>query len=410
MENAMNLLEKYAELVITVGVNIRKGQGLFIKSGPDTYSFARLAAEAAYRHGAAYVHIDIADQMLAKTRIECQDEQAVSYVPDFITQTHRSLLQEDWAYLRIDNTEDRDALSEAPARRLSAMQGAVRKTLADFYSSLMRHEHAWCVVCAPGPQWAKQVLSDDAVTEDLWKILIPILKLDAEDPQEAWRSFGRLLKERAEYLTSLDIDSLHFSGGETDLTIGLSSQALWIGGGDKLGDGRLFFPNIPTEEVFTVPDFRRVDGVLATTRPVTVLGKQVYGARIEIRGGEAVSWSAEKGEDVLDEFFRIDAGARRLGEIALVDESSPLARSGCSFHSILYDENASCHAAFGAGYPSCLKNHTQLSGEGDLLREGCNTSLTHVDFMIGSPETNLTAKLRNGTSVAVMRRGLFVKD
>jgi aminopeptidase len=403
----MHYITEYAELIIAVGVNIRTGQNLFIKTGPGTYSFARILAETAYRKGAGYVHIEIHDAKLFKARIENQSDLLLKMIPDFILQQHKEFLKDDWAYIRIDNTEDRKVLEDAPADKLNGMQTEIRKKLDWFYSSLMRHDHAWCVVCAPGDAWAQSILGPQATAEDLWKILLPILKLPGGNAVEAWKQFGALLEDRCSLLNSMHIKTLHLKDSGTDLRIGLHEKALWIGGGDALPDGRWFFPNLPTEEIFSVPDFRTVEGHITTTRPVTVLGKQVIGASISLRNGQVDDFSAESGQDVLEEFFSIDTGSRRLGEIALVDESSPIAQSGISFNSILYDENASCHIAFGAGYPTCLSNNQQLLTDEELLQYGCNVSVTHVDFMIGSSTMNITAELRDGTSRTLMRNGSF---
>ncbi len=403
----MHYITEYAELIIAIGVNLRTGQNLLIKTGPDTYSFAQLLAETAYRKGAGYVYIEIHDQKLFKARIENQNDILLKYIPDFTLHQHKEFLKDDWAYIRIDNTEDRKVLEDAPADKLNNMQTEIRKKLDWFYGSLMRHEHAWCVVCAPGDGWARSILGPQANAEDLWKIMLPILKLPGGNAVDDWKQFGTVLENRCNLLNSMHIKVLHLKDSGTDLRIGLHEKAVWIGGGDALPDGRWYFPNLPTEEIFSVPDFRTVEGHISTTRPVTVLGKQVMGASITLCDGQVTDFSAESGQDVLEQFFSIDIGARRLGEIALVDESSPIAQSGISFNSILYDENASCHIAFGAGYPTCLSNQKLLKTDEDLLLHGCSVSITHVDFMIGSSTMNITAELRDGTSRIIMKNGSF---
>ncbi|MBL7005464.1 MAG: aminopeptidase [Spirochaetia bacterium] len=403
----MKYLEEYAELVIKTGINLKTSQNVCIKTGPGTYYFAQMLAETAYKLGAGYVHIEIHDQKLIKTRINNQITEQLAKLPDFIINQHTEYIRDDWAYIRIDNTEDRNELADSDSDRLAIHQTTVRKKLSDFYTSLMRHEHAWCVICAPGKNWAKDILGESAAENDLWEILIPILKLGSGNAAAKWKTFGKLLKKRCSYLNDLKIDELHLSDSGTDLTIKLMQSAVWIGGSDILSDGREFFPNIPTEEIFTVPDFRGVNGFVSTTRPVNVLGKQVVNAKIFIEDGVVTRFSAEQGEDILEKFFSIDEGAKRLGEIALVDETSPISEVDVIFDSTLYDENASSHIAFGAGYPSCLSNHADLNSDNDLLENGCNTSVTHVDFMIGSPGISVTAKLRDGGTVQLMHKGKF---
>ncbi|NQU80746.1 MAG: aminopeptidase [Bacteroidetes bacterium] len=403
----MKYLNDYAELVIKTGINLKPGQNICIKTGPDTYSFAQTLSETAYKLGAGYVFIEIHDQKLIKTRVDNQNKKQLAELPDFIIQQHAEYVEKDWAYIRIDNTEDRDQLSETDSGKLTIHQTSIREKLTDFYSSLMRHEHAWCVICAPGKNWAKSVLGDTATENDLWEILIPILKLGSGNAASRWEEFGKILKKRCSYLNGLGISELHLTDSGTDLTIKMVPSAVWIGGSDTLSDGREFFPNIPTEEIFSVPDLRGVNGFVSTTRPVTVLGKQVIDAKIHLKDGVVYKYSAKQGEDILDNFFSIDDGAKRLGEIALVDETSPISVSDVIFNSTLFDENASCHIAFGAGYPSCLSNHSDLLSDDDLLANGCNTSVTHVDFMIGSPKISITAKLRDGGSAELMKQGKF---
>jgi len=403
----MKYLKEYAELVVKTGINLKIDQNVCIKTGPDTYYFAQILSETAYKLGAGYVYIEIHDQKLIKTRVDIQNKKQLANLPDFIIKQHTEYLDNDWAYIRIDNTEDRDQLSEADSEKLTIHQTSIREKISDFYSSLMRHEHAWCVICAPGKNWAKSVLGETAAAEDLWNLLIPILKLGSGNAAFLWKELGENLNKRCNYLNNLGIGELHLTDSDTELTIKMVPNALWMGGSDTLVDGREFFPNIPTEEIFSVPDFREVNGFVSTTRPVTVMGKQVINAKIYIKDGVVYKFSAEQGEDILEKFFSIDEGAKRLGEIALVDETSPISVSDVIFNSTLYDENASCHIAFGAGYPTCLSNHADLVTDDDLLSNGCNTSVTHVDFMIGSPEISITATLGDGRSVEIMKQGKF---
>ena len=403
----IQLLAEYAELVIKLGINLKHGQNVCIKTGPDTYSFAQILSETAYKLGAGYVYTEIYDQKLIKTRANYQNKEQLAELPDFIMKQHSEYTDKDWAYIRIDNTEDREQLSETDSEKLTIHQTSIREKLSSFFSSLMRHEHAWCVICAPGNNWARSILGESASASDLWKIIAPILKLGSGNAVSQWVKYGKILKERSSYLNGLDIEELHIMDSGTDLSIKLVNSAQWIGGTETLPDGREFFPNLPTEEIFTVPDFRGVNGFVSTTRPVTVLGKQVIGAKIHLKDGIVNDFSAEQGEDILAQFFSIDDGTKSLGEIALVDESSPIAVSDVIFHSTLYDENASCHIAFGAGYPSCLSNHAELHTDKDLRNNGCNISVTHIDFMIGSPEIIITARLRNGCSVELMYKGKF---
>lgn len=409
MKKIDQLIRDYARLVVENGVCLYAGQCLKIKTGYDTYWFAQAIAQYAYEKGAQFVHIAIDDLQLVRKRIETQTEQMLAVVPDYLKQADYEMLAKDWAYVRIDNTEDRHWLSDAPPERLGAYKTAVIESSKIYSQSLMRHEHPWCVVCAPGNRWAKTVVGEGAVQDDLWPVLAPILRLDTDDPCRAWREHAALLNKRCEYLTALQIDSLQFTSEHTNFTIGFRKEHRWAGGGDLLPNGNVFLPNIPTEEVFTTPDRLTANGQVTTTRPFSVMDAWVEDATFIFKDGKVTSYTARVGQDLLDRFFAIDEGASYIGEVALVDEASPIAQTKKVFSSILYDENASCHLALGSGYPSCLTNAKELYNEQLLLQAGCNSSLVHMDFMIGSDDMDISATTRAGNHVPIMRAGRFVQ-
>ena len=410
MKSIEQLIADYARLVVESGVRLYKGQSLMIKTGYDTYYFARAIAESAYDHGALLVQIEIDDPFLTRKRTDTQSVEELSNVPDFLRQMDYEMMVKDWAYVRIDNTEDRHWLAEAKAEGLSALRSALSKSGTLYRNSRMRHEHPWCVICAPGPVWAKRILGEQATVEDLWTLLEPILKLDAPDPAQAWQEHSDNLVKRGEWLNSLAIETLRFQSAKTDLTIGFRPEHLWLGGGDPLPNGNWFLPNIPTEEVFTTPDFTTANGFVATTRPVSVMDSLVEDVVLTFAHGKVVACTARVGQQIMDRFLQMDAGASLLGEVALVDEDSPIALSGKIFGSILFDENASCHLALGAGYPSCLRDSVKLTSEKHLREAGCNTSLVHTDFMIGSEDMRITAKTRDGRFVTIMENGRFLEN
>ena len=407
MRSIEQYAKEYAKLVIESGVVLRNGQSVHIRTGYDNYQFARLLAQTANRSGALHVVIDIDDPQLTKTKIESQSIEELTIFPDYQKQIDYEMMAKDWAFIRIDNTEDRHWLEDVDASKLSAMRKAASKWGAIYRQSRMRHEHPWCVICVPGPVWAKKVLGEQATVELLWETVAPILRLDTDDPSLAWKEHANMLDMRSKRLNSLNISSLHFTAKETDLTIGFRKEHLWVGGGDPLPNGTWFLPNIPTEEVFSVPDMHTAEGIVRTTRPVSVMDSLVEDVVLEFNSGRVVSCTARVGQKVMDNFLAIDEGATRLGEVALVDENSPIARSKKVFGSILYDENASCHLALGAGYPSCLSNSASLTTDEQLKQAGCNTSLTHTDFMIGSADMDIVAHTREGKKVVIMKDGQF---
>ncbi len=401
------LLHAYAELVIKKGVALYKGQNLNITTGYKNYEFACILAEAAYKTGASYVAVDVVSNLLTKVRIENSEEDGLEYVPEFSSQKYAQMCAEDWAFVRIDDTEELDTLSGVPVSSLGIYEKALRKSKHIFYKNLLGNKITWCVICAPGPQWAAYVTGGE--DEDaLMDVLKPVLRLNTDDPLNAWKEHGEKLIERRAKLNAMRLQSLRFQSEGTDLKIGLIGTSRWKGGPSHTLDGRQFSANIPTEEVFTTPDYRLTEGRVRVTRPLKVLETIVEGASFVFQEGKVTDFTAEKGADVLEQYFAIDEGAKQLGEVALVGSDSPLTKSGKLFGSILYDENASCHIALGSGYPSCLSNMNELHGDNDLKEAGCNISLVHTDFMIGSGSTKVIGVESDGKEVVIMENGLFV--
>lgn len=401
------LLDTYADLVIRKGINLQKNRSVAIMTGPGTYYFARALSKSAYRHGALFVQVLLDDLDVLSERLQNQDEEQLKHNPAFIRALDYEMCAEQWSYIRIDSTEDRLDHGPLDQQKNQLYGTAKREFSATRFKKTMRHELPWCVVCAPGPRWARQVLGENATTADLMEVLKPILLLDQEDPFAAWDAHGAMLQARQERLNSLHIDTLHYKSPVTDFTIGFTEHARFLGGSETLPDGNPFFANLPTEEIFTTPDRMRASGYITTTRPVTVLNSRTEEVRLVFEHGRVVDYSAKVGKDVMDAFFSIDEGTRRIGECALVDESSPIAKSGLVFDSILIDENASCHIALGDGYPTCLTQGKSLTTEEGLIAAGCNTSLMHVDFMVGSKDMTITARTREGMDVQIMKNGLF---
>ncbi len=398
----------YADIVLQQGINLKKGQNVLVSCNAGNYDLARVLAERAYALGAGYVDIAVQDNFLTKARLDAQSGEQLEYVPNYLVGKGYQMLSEDWARIRIDSTEELDVLGEADPEKLGVLSKAQRKVLKFVSKSLMNDEHSWCVIASPGPLWAEKVLGKGATSEQLWEVLKPILRLDSKDPVAAWKEHGDKLAARGKTLNTMKLDRLHFAADGTDLTIGLNAISLWAGGPAPLPDGRQFLPNLPTEEVFTTPDFSRTEGTVKVTKPLKVLETMVEEAWFRFEEGKVVDFGARKGRDVIEKYLNMDEGARYLGEVALVDESSPIAASGLLFGSILYDENASCHIALGGGYPTCLDLPAGVSSDEDLKNHGCNVSLVHTDFMIGSPSLDVTGYDKDGKAYPVIRKGSFV--
>ena len=401
-------LKKYCELILEIGVNLYPDQCLNINCGPKNIDFAVMLAGTAYSKGAKYVDFQIISNRAKRNRIEeNKNLDNLKFIPNYLTDKNNEMLANDWAYISIDNIEEIDELKSADADKF-ALMAKEEQTVFKRRSQLFGAAHnAWCIVAAPGPVWASKALSPDATTDDLWKKLIPVLRLDKEDPVKEWKKSGNKLVERSNTMTGLNLNKLIFTGPGTNLEISLNKNSIWKGGFVKALNGRLFMPNIPTEEVFTTPDFRGTNGKVKVTKPVKVMENVLKGIWFEFRDGKIIDFGADNGRDILEKYFNIDEGAKYLGEVALVDKSSEVHKSGLIFNSILYDENAACHIALGSGITSCFRNKDELNTPGDMKNNGCNYSLVHTDFMIGSDEINVMGIDSDGKEIPVIKNGEF---
>ncbi len=400
-------IDGYTRLVLTKGVNLRKGQSVMIKTGPGTYQFARELAKTAYRLGALHAEIALDDLDILAARLASQDISQVRRSPAYSKMIDYEMAGEDWAFIRIDSTEERLDHGPFNADNYAAYQQAASVEHETIQNKRMRHQLSWCVICAPGPRWAKQVLGPDATEEDMWEEIAPILLLDTPDPCAAWDEHDAIVKPRVAKLNKLGIRRLHFTSPVTDLEVGFRPEHVWKGGSKLLPDGRRSICNLPTEEIFTVPDMYDVEGYVTTTRPVPVMNTLTESVQFTFRKGQVIDCTAKRGIEVMEKLLQTDEGSARLGECALVDETSPIARSGKIFNSILFDENASCHLALGMGYPDSLANGDSLISDEQLHQYGCNTSLNHTDFMVGSDETDIVAVCADGREIRIMKGGRF---
>ncbi len=404
-------LKKYCELIIEVGVNMYPDQCLNIVCGVNNFDFALMLAETAYSKGAKYVDFQISSSRAKRYRIdENKNPSNLEFIPEYLTNKSFEILANDWAFISIDNIEELDVLKSIDATKFAAVSRKEQETFRRQSVLFGASHNPWCVVAAPGPVWASKVLSSDkskATADELWKKLIPILRLDRENPVKEWKDFGNKLIERSNTLTAMNLDKLIFTGPGTNLEIGLNKNSLWKGGLVKAVNGRFFMPNIPTEEVFNTPDYRRTNGKVKVTKPVKVMENLLTGIWFEFKDGKVIDFGADSGREILEKYFNTDEGAGYLGEVALVDKNSEVHKSGLIFNSILYDENAACHIALGRGIPMCFTNKDELTTPDEMKKSGCNYSLVHTDFMIGSEEINVKGVDAGGKEVVIIKDGEF---
>jgi aminopeptidase len=399
------MFRKYAKLVLESGVRFKEGQCLAIMGEPVHWELACEIEAEAYRLGAKLVEFDLMHMQSTVNRSLYQREAYLEYFPEFLRKRVSEQIDQRWSFIRLEGIDNPELAKKIDQKRNATTYRARRAITKPLTLAMLEGTCPWCIAPAATAGWARQIGLPDK--QALWELLWPILRLDREDPGQAWGEQAATLARRTQALNELGIAELRFEGPGTDLRIFVNPLASWEGGGMRTREGTHFMPNLPTEEVYTVPEYRKTEGRVQTTRPVTVLGDQVRGAWFVFSGGRVTDYGAEEGKHLLDEYFGMDPKARFLGEVALVDRSSPIYRSGRIFQSILLDENAACHIALGSGFPSAMTGAPGKSEE-ELDALGCNKSLVHTDFMIGSESVSVVAHTRDGREVRIIREGNFV--
>ena len=380
---------------------------LFYKSVSIKPPLARLITEEAYRLGAAEVIVQWSDETIQREFLAHAATDRIENVPQYkIDQT------DDWIAKGASRisvvSSNPDALAGVDAQRVAAFQTANGKALVNLRKATQANKVSWTVVAAASEGWAAKVFPELATSEEqvdaLWNEIFKTTRIYEENPVIAWDIHDKKLQEKAAELNEQQFTALHYTAPGTDLTIGLPKNHLWEGAGSYNARGEEFMANMPTEEVFTAPDSRRVDGYVSSTKPLSYAGTIISGMKFTFKDGKVVDFSAEQGEEALKNLLAIDEGAKHLGEVALVPDPSPISQSGLIFYNILFDENASNHLAFGSAYAFNLQGGTEMSEE-ELAEAGLNRSQTHVDFMVGSDKMNIDGIKEDGTIVPVFRNG-----
>ena len=398
------LLGKYADVVVHIGLNLRKGQRLLVRGILEDAPLIRKVTESAYKAGATLVDVAYSDERITRIRFEHAEPETLTDVPNWISTRYEEYYERMDAELAIAST-DPELLAGISLDLIAANRKAVMQKL----EPLRKYENYsnWCVVATASPAWAKKVfpnLSVQQAQEKLWAEIFATCRVNTPDPVAAWNEHIKHLKQYRDYLNDQRFAALHYTAPGTDLTIGLPEKQLWQGAQAEFKNGITGIPNLPTEEVFTTPHKDNVNGRVTTTMPLNYGGMLVEGFQITFENGRAVKVSAEKGEEVLRKMIEMDENASRLGEVALVPHSSPISQRGILFYNSLFDENASCHIALGNSYRDTIIGGEDMTDE-EFAAHGGNKSLLHTDFMIGSAELDIDGIRPDGTREPVMRSG-----
>ena len=399
-------LDRLAEVAVKVGLRLQRGQDLFLTAPVAALPLVRRIAEHAYKAGAGLVTPILSDEEVTLARYRNAPDESFDRAPNWLYEGVAKAFSANTARLAIvgDNPmllsgEDPTKVSRANKANSVAYQPALEK-IAGF-------DINWNIVAYPGAAWAKQVFAgdeEDVAVAKLAEAIFSASRVDNDDPIGNWTAHNESLRRRTEWLNGQRFDALHYTGRGTDLTIGLADGHEWQGGESTAKNGITCNPNIPTEEVFTTPHARRVEGQVSSTKPLSYQGTLIDEIAVRFEGGRIVEAKAARGEEVLNEVLDTDEGARRLGEVALVPNSSPISKSGLLFYNTLFDENAACHIALGQCYSKCFINGANLTPE-QIAAQGGNKSLIHIDWMIGSGEIDIDGIRADGGRVPVMRRG-----
>jgi aminopeptidase len=376
---------------VRVGANVQPGQLVEVLARVEHAPVARAVTRAAYEAGARYVDVYYTDQHLRRALIEYAAEDVLSWTPPWLLERAVEVGDERAAVVALTGDAEPELLADLPGERVG--KARMLELAHENNRQVNEQLNNWTVVGVPNAGWAKQMFGEPD-TNRLWELVEFCVRLDEDDPVAAWRDHVGRIGSRARALDALKVDRLRFTGPGTDLTIGLLPESRWQGCESVTAAGITYVANMPTEEVFTTPDYRRTEGVVRSTRPLALYGQIVKGLEVRFEGGRIVEVRAGEGEDVIRGQLETDDRAPFLGEVALVDGSSRIGKTGVTFFDTLFDENATCHVAYGSAYAEAV--------EGGVI-DGVNVSTVHTDFMIGGPEVSVDAVLRDGTEVPLLR-------
>jgi aminopeptidase len=411
------LLQKYAEAIIKVGLNIRAGQRLIINNAtsqgipPAGRDLVHAVTKAAYAAGARYVQPIWGDEEMLRIRLQNAPANSFNEYPKFHVNAVLDMIKKGDALLSI-YANDPDAYKGLDPERVAALQRTQLENTKEISANISRNAINWCVVASSSPAWAAKIFPDlqlEEAEEKLWQAIFETTRATLPDPVAAWGEHIKNLRKRGDYLQAKKFSALHYKGPGTDLTLGLPQGHKWISAQALAENGVIFTANMPTEEVFTLPDRYRAEGTVAATFPLSYGGSLIEDFSATFENGRIVKVAAKKNEALLQKLVDTDEGSTRLGEIALVPASSPISKRGHLFYNTLFDENASCHIAIGRAYRFTLIGGEELTDE-EFISAGGNVSLNHVDFMIGSPQMDIDGVKADGTHEPVMRNGEWAID
>jgi len=405
-------LRKYAKLIARTGANIQKGQPVLLYVSVEQNEFAAMVAEECYRAGASRVDMEWSSQSIAKLSYRHQSLKTLSKAPAWKEEKLKLMAEEYPCRIHIVS-EDPDGMKGVNLEKVQKAQMAAYPIIKP-YREAIESKHQWTIAAVPSPAWAKKVfpeLKKNQAVEALWKAILDAVHVTddpANDPIAAWDEHNENFRKRCQWLNEQKFEYLTYkSESGTDFRADLIPEGRWCGGGEHTKQGVFFNPNLPTEEIFTSPMRGKAEGKLVSTKPLSYQGQLIENFWIRFADGRAVEWDAEKGKEQLDRMLSMDEGAAMLGELALIPKDSPINRSGILFYETLFDENASCHVALGAGFNDCIEGYLDKTNE-ECRALGINESMIHVDFMIGTDDMTITG-WKDGKATPIFENGTWAQ-
>lgn len=409
MTNYKEKLQQYAELLVKVGMNVQPKQPVFIRSSVETLELTHLIVEEAYHCGASDVRVVYSDPTLKRLKFENESVEhfANHEIKSYDVEARMDYVKRGAANLALIS-EDPDLMDGIDSQKLQAFQQQNARAFKGYMESVQKNQFPWVVAAFPSKAWAKRVYPEQSVEEAYIKFIdevFDIVRIDGNDPVENWRQHIANLSVYAQKLQQKNYHALHYVSEGTDLTVGLAKNHIWEDATSYVnGKEQAFIANIPTEEVFTAPDRNRVDGYVTNKLPLSYNGTIIDQFKLMFKDGEIIDFSAEKGEAVLKDLINTDEGSRRLGEVALVPDDSPISNRNTIFYNTLFDENAACHLAIGSAYAFNIQGGTEMTVE-EKIASGLNDSNVHVDFMIGSSDLTIYGIFEDGSKELVFENG-----
>ncbi len=406
----LKLIEKYGQLIVKIGLNIQENQVLVITSPIEGAEFVRIVAEMAFRQGAKDVVLNWGDEKFSKVRFMMAAEEVFEEFPQWKKDFYLHYVKEGAAFLSI-SASDPELFMDVDPNRMAKANKATNTALKEYRESIMSNKNTWCVASIPTPSWAKKVfphLTQEKALDSLWKTILKAVRVDKDNPISQWKDHNKNLSKTRDFLNKKNFKALHYKNSlGTDLIVELPKGHRWLGGSEYTPEGIEFNANIPTEEVFTLPSKTGVNGRVVSTKPLNYNGNLIEDFVLDFKDGKIVDFQAGKGYETLKNIIETDEGSYYLGEVALVPYDSPISNLDILFYNTLFDENASCHFAFGKAYPVCLRDGDKMTKE-ELEKAGVNDSLVHTDFMIGSKDLEIIGTTWEGEEVEIFRNGNFV--